>query len=471
MVNCKTWLNDNNCTMMRCPIQAENAEEIGWLAYSSQYSSKEDIAKKLEEVAGFEVGVRLASIATKAEHKLDWKKKTRGLIVVVPAEKASIAKKKFNNVFRARKEHNYENPNPVLDLFHQFSFLPLESEIAKLPNCKTNYAVCLRRHQIHYRSIQARFMPDLLIDIDRKLNTRLGWKSVRDMILNIKSTDPKMKGARLFQGLDKIKDSSKVYFPYNKQVGSGEEGYIFQFYQCLEEEANMMFQGLGVYLEQEYEIDNMHAVLGMNHWDKNEHWTWDCREKKFITPEEQISQELVQFDGNAMILDMEAKHLELLEQQSSVNVANNNIQRQQEELVNILQNPDLDPITTLNQPIQTLVDEINVNDQVSAASSLTYADTDNPNDASSQRTKVTANKNRNEESSTSSSIGSMGTKTMRDLIDPKLSAAENCKRIASSTALRMNRLQQRQVALDKELEAQQLAKESNHQEIEMEKME
>ena len=54
-----------------------------------------------------------------------------------------------------------------------------------------------------------------------------------------------MKGAYLFQSVDKIKDSSKVYFPYDKRNGKGESGYIFQFYQCLEEEEILMFH-LGV---------------------------------------------------------------------------------------------------------------------------------------------------------------------------------------------------------------------------------
>ena len=132
--------------------------------------------------------------------------------------------------------------------------------------------------------------------------------------------------------------------------------------------------------------------------------------------------------------------------------------QQQQELINILRNPDLDPITTLDQPIRQLVEEVSVNDQASTTSSITFGEMDNPNDASSQSTRKTANNNGK---SPSSSIGSIGTKTMRDLIDPTLSAAENRKRLAAST-----RLQQRQEQLDIELKKQQLQEEKESSDLE-----
>ena len=461
--NMKTWLKENECTLMKCPIQAENAEEIGWLAYTSQYSDKKYIGDQLEKMLGFEVGVRLASIAPKAEYNLDWKKKSRGLIVVVPSNKASSAKKRLNMLFQARKEHNYDNPNPVLDIFHQLTFLPLESEIAKMPNCKTNYAVCLHRHQVHDKSIQARFMPDILIDVDKKINTNKGRKSLRQLILNIKSKKEETKGTNLFQSIDKIEDSSKVYFPYDKKVGRGEAGHIFQFYQCLEEEANVMFQGLGVYLQQEHGIENLHSVIGVNHWAENELWHWDKKEGKFITPEEQLVQGYVEFDSNAKILGMQEQNLD--KAHGSGNLTSTIIQQQQHELIRILNNPDLDPITTLDQPIQTVVDEVTVNDQASTTSSVTFGEEGNQSDASSQGTKRMDNK-KNDNSSTTSSIGSIGTKTMRGLIDPTLTAAENRQRLAASTSLRVTRLKQRQKALDLELKQQQLREESQEQKSE-----
>ena len=224
-----------------------------------------------------------------------------------------------------------------------------------------------------------------------------------------------------------------------------------------------MFQGLGVYLEKQYGIENIHALIGINHWAENEQWHWDKKESTFITPEELMVEEYVHFDSNAKILDTQSKKLDSTKQSDTAGAVNTIMHQQQQELINILQNPDLDPITTLDQPIRQLVEEVSVNDQASTTSSITFGEMDNPNDASSQSTKKTTNNN---SKSPSSSIGSIGTKTMRDLIDPTLSAAENRQRLTASTQLRMTRLQQRQEQLDLELRKQQLQEEKQSSELE-----
>ena len=148
LLYCKSWMQDNESSIIKCPIQAEKAEEIGWLSYTSQFSDVQYISTQLQLASGHEVGLRLSAIANKAESKLDWKKKSRGFIVVVPTEKALMAKKLFTNLFKSRKEFNYENPRPIIDMFHTLSFLPMEQDIAKMPNCKANYSICLQRHQV-----------------------------------------------------------------------------------------------------------------------------------------------------------------------------------------------------------------------------------------------------------------------------------------------------------------------------------
>ena len=135
---------------MQCPIQAENSSDIGWLAYTSQFSDKDYITKQLEKAVGHEMGVRLAAIANRSEQKLEWRKKTRALIVVAPTETAQTAKDLLSKFFHERKRMNQNNENPVLDVFHTLAFLPLEQDISKMPNCGTNYAICLQRHQIYH---------------------------------------------------------------------------------------------------------------------------------------------------------------------------------------------------------------------------------------------------------------------------------------------------------------------------------
>ena len=157
------------------------------------------------------------------------------------------------------------------------------------------------------------------------------------MILTIKSNDENLRGAYLFQSVDYIHDSSTVYLLYEKKVGSGEAGYIFQFYQCLDEEANAFFQGLGVYLEKEFEIENIHNIFGPNHWAENNQWEWDKDNKKFITPEEMLVQDLIDLDANASLLKIEASLIEEEEKSanqipSTTRIMNN----QQQHLMQIL---------------------------------------------------------------------------------------------------------------------------------------
>ena len=461
-LNCKSWMQENECSITRCPIQAENAEEIGWLSYSSQFNDKDYIAAQLELAAGHEVGLRLAAIANKAESKLDWKKKSRGLIVVVPTEKAVATKKLFTNLFKSRKETNYENPNPILDLFHTFSFLPLEHELTKMPNCKANYAICLHRHQIHYKSIKAKFTTSILIDIDKKLSTRVGRLSLQEMIMNIKSTNDKLNGANLFHSVDFTEDNSTVYLPYEKHLGRGESGYLFQFYQCLEEEAIAMFQGLGIYLEAKYGIPNLESVFGVNHWAENAQWKWDDENNKFITPEELLVQDLIHLDANAALLSIEEKNIEEEETEANITAASRIMTNQQQRLIELLNNPDLDPITTLDTPVQHIVDEVVLDTSMpSAASSITDQHSSNI-ETSSQCTRRKDNTTISNESQ--SSTGSFGTKTMRGILDPRLSAAENRQRLAAATTHKLNRLKQQQERLDAELaeaEAKEDAKEKD----------
>ena len=247
-VNCDSWLKSNKCSLMKCPIQTEESTDIGFLGYTSQYNDKDYIAKQLSKICEHEIGVRLAAVANRAEHDLDWKKKTKGLIVVAPSELAESAKNKLTTVFMARKAVFQSSTNNPYNIFHTLSFLPLEQDVAKMPNCTKNFTICLQRHQVHYKSIRVRFSTDIITNIHKKVTTPKGRFSLRQMILQIESNAPKTKGAKIFQSVDYIHDGSKVYFPNMKKNGPKKEGYVFQFYQSMENEAIAMIRGLGVYL-------------------------------------------------------------------------------------------------------------------------------------------------------------------------------------------------------------------------------
>ena len=68
-----------------------------------------------------------------------------------------------------------------------------EQNMTKLPNCKTNFGLLLRRHQIYYRRIAAKMVTWIGVDLDKKCRTPKGSTTLRKMILNITSTDPKKR--------------------------------------------------------------------------------------------------------------------------------------------------------------------------------------------------------------------------------------------------------------------------------------
>ena len=36
--NCNSWMKSNKCSIMKCPVQTENATDIRWLPYTTHYS-------------------------------------------------------------------------------------------------------------------------------------------------------------------------------------------------------------------------------------------------------------------------------------------------------------------------------------------------------------------------------------------------------------------------------------------------
>ena len=186
----------NNCSIIKCPVQTEEAEDIGWLSYTSQYSDQEYIALQLEKVVGHEIGLKLAGITPMAESSLNWKVRTRALIVVSPRERALTAKNILLAKFREQK-NILTGPPQANEIFKLSGLLPLEQNMAKLPNCKTNFGLLLRRHQIYYRRIAAKKVTWIGIDLDKKFRTPKGSTTLRkNDLINITSTDPAKKNLK-----------------------------------------------------------------------------------------------------------------------------------------------------------------------------------------------------------------------------------------------------------------------------------
>ena len=151
--NCQSWLKANQSTLLRCPVQTEESTDIAWLGYTSQYNNKKYIAQQLSKAVGHEIGLKLGAVANQAEHNIEWKKKTKGLIIVAPSEHVVTARNKLQAIFQEKKAKFQDAIAKKYDIFQSLMFLPLENDIARMPNCKKNFSICLQRHQVHYKSI------------------------------------------------------------------------------------------------------------------------------------------------------------------------------------------------------------------------------------------------------------------------------------------------------------------------------
>ena len=452
-VNCKSWMKTNNCSLIKCPVQSEEAQDIGWLSYTSQFSDQDYIALQLSKVVGHEIGLKLAGIAPSAEADINWKSRTRALIVVTPREKALTAKNILLAKFREQK-NILTGPPPANEIFKFSALLPLEQDMSKLPNCKTNFGLLLRRHQIYYRRIAAKMVTWIGVDLDKKLKTPKGTTTLRKMILNIYSTDPAKKNVRLIQSIDFVEDGSKVYFPDEKRTGAATSGHIFQYFKTLHDEATVMIEGLGVYLGSVYSPHVMNCSLTINHWQANIGWHWNTQKKVFVTPEETMVQELVKNDAYAGILQVEERLL--LQDEKRKNKKENSsaqiaMEQQELDLIQILQNPDLDPITSLDQPVQQTVEEVEVVDQQSTTSSLTFNENSTNHNEEISTATVPTNKIPTASIASGSTAGTANTNTLRAALETGDTVEEKRAQLKRLTNMRMQRLIQREEQLMAEL--------------------
>ena len=380
------------------------------------------------------------------------------MIVVVPLENEHDAKNKMTEIFRSKKEDNHNNYNDEgVEIFHTLSFLPLETDIARMPNCAKNFGICLQRHQVHHKSIRGQFEKIFIEGINRKINTLKGRLTLREMILKIKSMDPKMKGARLFQSIDYIEDASKVYFQHDKKNGPQCDGFIFQFYQSMENEAAAMIKGLGVYLNQVYGEEATANKLAVHHWSANKSWAWNDETNVFVTPDERMVAELIQLDTNAGIIGIESELMEVEDKDHQL--SNVRIEQQEAQLIQLLANQDLDPITRLDQPVNQPTAMVQIpppQDQPSTTSTLTDREAMELNDTNSTVTHQRNNHHfHTQENSNGSTMSQSTTNTahMRDLIDPTLSREENMRVLKAAVEWKKKRLEQREAQLMQELAA------------------
>jgi hypothetical protein len=303
------WARLSNHSFYRCIIQEEHSTPIGWLLYSSQYTNTQHLSSYLQRETGFEWGFKLGSI-TKSDEKEDgkpvtWKNRLKAMIVHVPTHKAEVAITKISLLLQAKKAEINQVP-----LFYQrYLFIQQENTMVDI-NSRLQYKHILSRQRSHLDSIKSKFILSIDVDMDKRLETQEGgYFSLREMILAInnrqdgKNWDP----VPLFHSIDFCPDSSKVWI--GNSMGPGGPGHIITYYNVMEAEALQMIRGLGIYLGKIYGYDNIVECFSRDHWQSLEGWKFSKKKWKFTTPETRQMKDNLKLDSNKLMVRMAQRQI------------------------------------------------------------------------------------------------------------------------------------------------------------------
>ena len=98
----QNWAQLYSYTIQRCIVQADSAEYIGWLAYTSYYTNVEKLREVLKEKGKFEWGFKMYQLRSN-ENQIPWNKRLKALGIYVPAKEVEVATRIVSEVFRTDK--------------------------------------------------------------------------------------------------------------------------------------------------------------------------------------------------------------------------------------------------------------------------------------------------------------------------------------------------------------------------------
>ena len=143
---------------------------------------------------------------------------------------------------------------------------------------------------------------DIVADLDSPIFTKQKkHTTLRNLILNIRSTVKETYNMPLFQGIDFTSDSKEIWI--NGMKGKGGPAHIYSFYTLFEAEAREMIRGIGVYLSAYHGSRCIYKCFSDNHWQGNLDWSWDRTTNTFKTPETRQIKANVAYDPNARMMD------------------------------------------------------------------------------------------------------------------------------------------------------------------------
>ena len=270
------WASLHSYLLYKCIIQAESARTIGWLAYSTSYTNTEKLKRILSAKSDFEWGFRMSAV-TQTDKKVPWKNRLKALSILVPTKKAEVAESILEEVFEKKINKTMKS---ITDCY----LYQIPEHKCKSENKAAIFVEMVNRHKFHSTFHKSAIVTSIVKNLDKKITTKQGYElTLREMILNIPSSDEMSKSIGLFRAVDFVTDSGKVWI--GNQTGPGGPAIIFTYYDWLEGEALEMIKGLGVYLASQYGRPAIHKCFVYDHWKATQRWKWLKHEQRFDTPE------------------------------------------------------------------------------------------------------------------------------------------------------------------------------------------
>ena len=386
------WLENEypGSTLSLSLVQAERSEDIGWLAYSYEYTNTRTLSNWLADQLQANVGCRLIGVVPAekdSSNLIPWFKRTRAICISCDYDRADEIKLRLQNLVGTRNIRNIDRTRGDIryNLIKNLVFLPMEKDLKTMVQCTQNYAKMVERHTIHIKTNRCKFFPYFLKSIDRVIPTRLGTSySLREMIMKIPARNHGVTNRDgsafkpvipLFNGLDWTDDSSKQFFSDGKR-GPGGRGFIFSYYSCNEKEALQMIKGLGIYLSRVYGRNVIRPFFTSSYWDQVYGWSWNIQRQEFNTPEAKQMRDIVVEDSNMFIVNMH-KLAEAKKPKGPASIDARYLRNGEKALLTVQADPDQDSLPSLSAPPK-VAEEIDTlkktssQDNHSTTSSITF---------------------------------------------------------------------------------------------------
>ena len=282
------FLKENNMNIYSKELQVEETAQKGWFLYSTRSMDPKILSNAIEKEIGVQVALRWKYInSSKYEPEQLERRKWMALHIEVDATKKKAADRGLTRL--------YSSASTAFPLGIRMRLVSEFREVKGNPTMMGKH-MRLRIRQASFNKVIVGYPNDDIMQLDYEV----GGKTLREMIMGIKSRDPTTPG-NLFHA-----------------VGQDWKGrFILNFLKSKENEAAMISDGLIPYLRSEYGIQALQFFDPEAVVEKDK-WTWDSSTGTICNP---LSKELDGLEAMDEDYDLGEDYLEEVAKVSGTNEA------------------------------------------------------------------------------------------------------------------------------------------------------